>query len=155
MPLRRSTPILVVDGRATSIRIVRDLFDGLGFASIETTRDTAIALDILRTTGPRLVIGDLDMRPVSGLQLLRTIRADEKLRQCPFIMAVTKLTAEQAAIIMHAGADGFVLKPFTRATLAAKIDEALATRGTPSNRLDTNLSEAVSSSLRSHLGPAR
>jgi two-component system chemotaxis response regulator CheY len=155
VPLARFTPVLVVDGRATAIKIIRDLLEGLGFSSVETTRDGAVALDILRQKGPRLTIADLHMRPVSGLQILRAIRSDEKLRRCPFIMAVAGLSAEQASVVKYAGADGLVLKPFTRITLASKVEEVLATRRIMGTRLDTTLSDAVSSSLRNHIERAR
>ena len=128
MSVDRSAPVLLVEQRATNIQIMSDLLRSIGVAETETAADAAAALEILSQKGPRLVIADLHIQPVNGLQLLRTIRSDDKLKRTPFIMAAESLSPFEALAIKHAGVDSFLLKPFKAEALAKKVEAALQAR---------------------------
>jgi two-component system chemotaxis response regulator CheY len=147
MPVDGSTPILVVDSRRTTLRLVKDILAQLEFDNVETTVDAAKALDILGKAGPRLVIADLHMEPTSGLQLLRSIRSNDKLKRCPFIMAMNNLAPAEAIAAKHAGADGFVLKPFTPHALRTKIETVLSRQPDARNLPERPWAPSLSASL--------
>jgi two-component system chemotaxis response regulator CheY len=121
MAVDKSTPILVVDDYRTMVRIVRNLLQQLGFANVDDASDGASALVKLREQTFGLVISDWMMEPMSGLELLEQIRADPKLRALPFIMITAENRKERVARAERAGADGFIVKPFTAEALSDRI----------------------------------
>jgi two-component system, chemotaxis family, chemotaxis protein CheY len=121
MAVDKSTPILVVDDYRTMVRIVRNLLQQLGFANVDDASDGASALAKLREQTFGLVISDWMMEPMSGLELLEQIRADPKLRALPFIMITAENRKERVARAEQAGADGFIVKPFTAEALSDRI----------------------------------
>ena len=121
MAVDKSTPILVVDDYKTMIRIVRNLLQQLGFENVDDAGDGASALVKLRERAYGLVISDWMMEPMSGLELLEQIRADPKLRALPFIMITAENRKERVARAERAGADGFIVKPFTAEALSDRI----------------------------------
>jgi two-component system, chemotaxis family, chemotaxis protein CheY len=121
MAVDKSTPILVVDDYRTMVRIVRNLLQQLGFANVEDASDGASALVKLRQQTFGLVISDWMMEPMSGLELLEQIRADPELLALPFIMITAENRKERVARAEQAGADGFIVKPFTAETLSDRI----------------------------------
>jgi two-component system, chemotaxis family, chemotaxis protein CheY len=121
MAVDKSTPILVVDDYRTMIRIVRNLLHQLGFEDVDDASDGASALAKLRARRFGLVISDWMMEPMSGVELLRQVRADPKLQALPFIMITAENRKDRVAEAERAGADAYVVKPFNAEVLSERI----------------------------------
>jgi len=125
MAVDKRTPILVVDDYKTMVRIVRNLLHQLGFEDVDDANDGASALAKLRTRRFGLVISDWAMEPMSGLELLQQMRADPDLAPLPFIMITAENRKERIAKAEAAGADGWIVKPFTAETLRERITRVI------------------------------
>ncbi|WP_147198459.1 chemotaxis response regulator CheY [Pantoea sp. MBD-2R] len=112
---------LVVDDFNTMRRIVRNLLKELGFNNVEEAEDGVDALAKLRTGGFDFVVSDWNMPNMDGLQLLQTIRADSTLGKLPVLMVTAEAKKENIIAAAQAGASGYVVKPFTAATLEEKL----------------------------------
>ncbi|QHM75204.1 Chemotaxis protein CheY [Mixta theicola] len=112
---------LVVDDFNTMRRIVRNLLKELGFNNVEEAEDGADALTKLRAGGFDFIISDWNMPNMDGLQLLQTIRADAALGKLPVLMVTAEAKKENIIAAAQAGASGYVVKPFTAATLEEKL----------------------------------
>ena len=121
-------PILIVDDYKTMLKIIRNLLKQLGFNNVEEAMDGCAALMKLRSKNFGLVISDWNMVPLSGLQLLKEVRLDAKLKDVPFIMITAESKIENVIAAKEAGVYGYIVKPFTAATLKSKIDTVLAGR---------------------------
>jgi two-component system chemotaxis response regulator CheY len=121
MAVDKNTPILVVDDYKTMVRIVRNLLHQLGFDNVDDASDGASALVKLRTKRFGLVISDWAMEPMSGLELLQAMRADPDLKALPFIMITAENRKERIAQAEQAGADGYIIKPFSAEALRERI----------------------------------
>lgn len=117
--------ILVVDDYATMRRIVRNLLTQIGFSDVDEAADGASALQKLRETKFGLVISDWNMEPMTGLQLLKEIRADAKLKDMPFIMVTAESKTENVIAAKQAGVNNYIVKPFNAETLKQKIQSVL------------------------------
>lgn len=116
-----NTKFLVVDDFSTMRRIVRNLLKELGFVNIQEAEDGVDALSKLRRDDFDFVISDWNMPNMSGIELLRAIRADEKLKHLPLLMVTAEAKKENIIMAAQAGASGYVVKPFTAATLEGKL----------------------------------
>jgi two-component system, chemotaxis family, chemotaxis protein CheY len=125
MAVDKRTPILVVDDYKTMVRIVRNLLNQLGFHDVDEANDGASALAKLRARRFGLVISDWAMEPMNGLELLQQVRADPQLRTLPFIMITAENRAERVAKAEQAGANGYIVKPFTAETLSDRITRVM------------------------------
>lgn len=114
---------LVVDDFNTMRRIVRNLLKELGFNNVEEAEDGADALAKLRMGGYDFVISDWNMPNMDGLELLKTIRADATLGSLPVLMVTAEAKKENIIAAAQAGASGYVVKPFTAATLEEKLSK--------------------------------
>ena len=114
---------LVVDDFSTMRRIVRNLLKELGFANVDEAEDGAVALQKLKAGGFDFVISDWNMPNMDGLTLLQTIRADEALKKLPVLMVTAEAKKENIVAAAAAGANGYVVKPFTAATLDEKLNK--------------------------------
>lgn len=123
--MSETPPILVVDDQAKLLRLVIELMTRLGFPEVEGVTDGLQALEKLRERKYALVISDLDMEPIDGIQLLREIRADNALMNTPFILTESSFDFEDVNVAHLAGADAFILKPFDIALLKAKLKQVL------------------------------
>ncbi|KQN53041.1 chemotaxis protein CheY [Erwinia sp. E602] len=112
---------LVVDDFNTMRRIVRNLLKELGFNNVEEAEDGQDALNKLRTGGFDFVISDWNMPNMDGLQLLQAVRADATLSSLPVLMVTAEAKKENIIAAAQAGASGYVVKPFTAATLEEKL----------------------------------
>lgn len=112
---------LVVDDFNTMRRIMRNLLKELGFNNVEEAEDGVDALTKLRAGGFDFVISDWNMPNMDGLQLLQTIRADATLGKLPVLMVTAEAKKENIIAAAQAGASGYVVKPFTAATLEEKL----------------------------------
>ena len=117
--------ILVVDDYATMRRIVRNLLSQIGHLDVEEAGDGIVALQKLRETQFGLVISDWNMEPMTGLQLLKEVRADNKLNATPFIMVTAESKTENVIAAKQAGVNNYIVKPFNADTLKQKIASVL------------------------------
>ena len=120
---RTSLKFLVVDDFSTMRRIVRNLLKELGFANAEEAEDGAIALQKLRAGKFEFVVTDWNMPNMDGLTLLQSIRADPALKHLPVMMITAEAKKENIIAAAQAGASGYIVKPFTAATLSEKMEK--------------------------------
>lgn len=123
--MHKDTPILVVDDYRTMLRIIRNLLKQLDYAKVDDATDGPSALEKLREKRYGLVISDWNMEPMSGLELLRTVRADPALADLPFIMITAENRSENVLAAREAGVTNYIVKPFNAETLRTKIAAAL------------------------------
>jgi two-component system, chemotaxis family, chemotaxis protein CheY len=121
-----SMRVLVVDDYSTMRRILRNLLEQIGFKHIDEASDGGTALIKLRDTPCGLVISDWNMEPMSGIELLREVRTDEKLKNTPFIMVTAESKSENVVAAKAAGVSNYIVKPFTAETLKTKIEAVLS-----------------------------
>jgi two-component system chemotaxis response regulator CheY len=112
---------LVVDDFSTMRRIVRNLLKELGFTNVEEAEDGAIALQKLKAGSFDFVVSDWNMPNMDGLTLLQNVRADGTLKSLPFLMITAEAKKENIIAAAQAGASGYIVKPFTAATLNEKL----------------------------------
>ncbi|WP_168398737.1 chemotaxis response regulator CheY [Erwinia amylovora] len=112
---------LVVDDFATMRRIVRNLLQDLGYKNIEEAEDGQDALNRLRTSSFDFVVSDWNMPNIVGLQLLKTIRQEPELMKLPVLMVTAEAKRENIIAAAQAGANGYIVKPFTAVTLEEKL----------------------------------
>ena len=117
--------VLVVDEYATMRRIIRNLLGQIGFPDVDEAPDAPTALQKLRGGGFGLVISDWNMEPMSGLQLLKEVRADAKLKDLPFIMVTAESKTENVVAAKQAGVNNYIVKPFNGDTLRQKIQSVI------------------------------
>lgn len=113
--------VLIVDDYKTMLRIIGNLLKQLGFTNIDEASDGGDAYKKMQEKPYGLVISDWNMTPVSGLDLLRSVRKDEKLKKTPFIMITAESKTENVVTAKEAGVDNYIVKPFNAATLKTKI----------------------------------
>lgn len=113
--------ILIVDDYKTMLRIIRNLLAELGFKNVDEATDGSAALESLRAKKYDLVISDWNMEPMTGLDLLREVRADEQLSPMPFIMVTAESKTENVVAAKKAGVNNYIVKPFNAATLRSKV----------------------------------
>lgn len=121
--------ILVVDDFPTMRRIVRSLLKELGFSNVEEAEDGQEALSKLKSGGIQFVISDWNMPNMDGLEMLKRIRADEVLKPTPVLMITAEAKKDNIVAAAQAGANGYIVKPFTAATLEEKLNKIFAKLG--------------------------
>ncbi len=117
--------VLVVDDYKTMVRIIRNLLKQLNFNNVDEASDGSAALRKLREGKFDLVISDWNMEPMTGLQLLKEVRSDDKLKSLPFIMVTAESKTENVIAAKQAGVSNYIVKPFNAATLKAKLTGVL------------------------------
>ena len=126
--------ILVVDDFATMRRIVRNLLRDLGFVNVSEAEDGVVALNMLRREGNyEFVVTDWNMPNMTGIELIRAIRADAALKPLPILMVTAEAKRENIIEAAQAGASGYVVKPFTGATLDEKLQKIFLSMQTKGN----------------------
>ncbi len=110
-----------MNGYKPAVRIIRALLKQIGFNNIEEATGGSAALLMLRQTDFGLVISDWNMEPMTGLQLLKVVRADEQLKSLPFIMIAAESKTENVVAAKEAGVSNYIVKPFSPATLKTKL----------------------------------
>jgi two-component system chemotaxis response regulator CheY len=118
---------LVVDDFSTMRRIVRNLLKELGFTNVQEAEDGVDALNKLRGGDFDFVVSDWNMPNMTGIDLLRAIRADATLKHLPVLMVTAEAKRENIIEAAQAGASGYVVKPFTAATLDEKLKKIFQT----------------------------
>jgi two-component system chemotaxis response regulator CheY len=125
-----SMNVLVVDDYSTMRRILRNLLEQLGFKNVDEADSGSGALEKLRTgKNYGLVISDWNMEPMTGLQLLKEVRADMKLKGTPFIMVTAESKTENVVAAKEAGVNNYIVKPFNAATLKQKMESVIGPIG--------------------------
>ena len=125
MAIDKSMPILIVDDYKTMLRVLRNLLRQLNFGNIEEATDGSMALQKLRQQDFGFVISDWNMGPMTGIQLLREVRADDKLKHLPFIMITAESKSENFIVAKQAGVSNYIVKPFSAETLKSKMTSVL------------------------------
>jgi len=117
--------ILIVDDYKTMLRIIRSLLTQIGFSNIDEAANGAMALNRLKEKKYELIISDWNMEPMTGLELLKNVRADEKTKNIPFIMVTAESKTENVIAAKQAGVSNYIVKPFNAETLKAKLASVL------------------------------
>ena len=118
---------LVVDDFSTMRRIVRNLLKELGFTNVTEAEDGVDGLTKLRAEPFDFVVSDWNMPNMTGIDMLRAIRADPALKHLPVLMVTAEAKRENIIEAAQAGASGYVVKPFTAATLSEKLNKIFQT----------------------------
>ncbi len=114
--------ILVVDDFPTMRRIVKTLLRQLGYTNIIEAEDGELAYKLLKATPDiEFIVSDWNMPNMTGLELLKTVRADEKFKHLPFLMVTAEAEKENIIEAVKSGVSNYVVKPFTAATLKEKM----------------------------------
>ncbi len=117
--------VLVVDDYNTMRRILRNLLSQIGFTNVEEAEDGSTGLRKMRDGAFGLVISDWNMAPMSGLDFLKEVRSDRKLKDIPFIMITAESKTENVVAAKAAGVSNYIVKPFNADTLKRKIEAVL------------------------------
>ena len=120
MSVSMTMPILIVDDYNTMIRILRNLLRQLGFSNIDEANDGDAALAKMQSKSYALVISDWSMAPMTGMELLKRVRAEERTKETPFVMVADDMD-EGADAERRAGASTYIVKPFTAQSLKSKL----------------------------------
>jgi two-component system chemotaxis response regulator CheY len=124
MAINRDMRILVVDDFSTMRRIVKNLLQELGFSNFEEAEDGVQAWNSIEThKGFDFVVSDWNMPNMTGIDLLRKVRADDRFKGTPFLLITAEAKRSQILEAAEAGVDGYIVKPFTAATLNEKISK--------------------------------
>lgn len=126
MAVDKNMKVLIVDDYNTMLRILRNLLKQLEFNNVEEASDGQAALEKVRAEGDYgLIISDWNMEPMTGIQFLREVRADENLKHIPFIMVTAESKSENVIAAKEAGVSNYIVKPFNAETLKAKMVSVL------------------------------
>ncbi|MDP2448760.1 MAG: chemotaxis response regulator CheY [Polaromonas sp.] len=117
----KNIKILVVDDFPTMRRIVRNLLKELDFVNVDEAEDGAVGLEKVRSGNYGFVVSDWNMPNMDGLAMLQAIRADPAFAKLPVLMVTAEAKKENIIAAAKAGANGYVVKPFTAITLEEKI----------------------------------
>ncbi|WP_442952164.1 MULTISPECIES: chemotaxis response regulator CheY [unclassified Roseateles] len=112
---------LVVDDFSTMRRIVRGLLKEIGYNNCEEAEDGVEALNMLKQTKFDFVVSDINMPNMTGFELLNAIKADANLKHLPVLMVTAEARKEDIVLAAQSGAAGYIVKPFTKATLEEKV----------------------------------
>ena len=121
--LDKNMKVLVVDDFSTMRRIVKNLLRDLGFTNIQEADDGSTALPMLKDGDFDFVVTDWNMPGMQGIDLLKAIRADASLSHIPVLLITAEAKKEQIVMAAQAGVNGYIVKPFTAATLKTKLDK--------------------------------
>lgn len=121
--LNKNMKILIVDDFSTMRRIIKNLLRDLGFTNTEEADDGATALPMLRSGNFDFLVTDWNMPIMTGLELLKEVRADDKLKHLPVLMVTAEAKRDQIIEAAQAGVNGYVVKPFTAQVLKDKIEK--------------------------------
>jgi two-component system chemotaxis response regulator CheY len=121
MAVDTSMDVLIVDDYKTMLRIIRNLLKQLGFENVDEAADGTEALGKLKEKDYGLIISDWNMEPMTGFELLKEVRADDKMKGTPFIMVTAESKTDNVVAAKQAGVNNYIVKPFNAATLKSKL----------------------------------
>lgn len=116
---------LIVDDFSTMRRIIRGLLKEMGCHHADEAEDGAIALNMLRAQKFDFVVSDINMPNMNGFELLKAIKADDDLKHLPVLMVTAEARKEDIVLAAQSGAAGYIVKPFTKATLEEKVHKIM------------------------------
>ena len=119
----KNMKILIVDDFSTMRRIIKNLLRDLGFNNTEEADDGNTGLPKLQSGNFDFLVTDWNMPGMTGIDLLRAVRADDKLKSLPVLMVTAEAKKEQIVMAAQEGVNGYIVKPFTAQTLKEKIDK--------------------------------
>lgn len=125
----KNMKFLIVDDFSTMRRIIRNLLKELEFTNADEAEDGVVALSKLRGGNFEFVVSDWNMPNMTGIELLRAIRADDALKHLPVLMVTAEAKKENIIAAAQAGASGYVVKPFTAAVLEEKLNKIFEKMG--------------------------
>ena len=125
MAVDKNFPILIVDDYKTMLRIIHNLLKQIGFDNIDEATDGAMAIEKLKEKNYGLLISDWNMEPMTGFELLKHVRANEKTKDLPFIMITAESKTENVIAAKEAGVSNYIVKPFNAETLKTKLISVL------------------------------
>ncbi len=118
--------ILIVDDYKTMLRVIRNLLGQIGYKNVDEATDGGMALEMIARKQYGLIISDWNMEPMSGFDLLKSVRATAgPMQKVPFIMVTAESKTENIIAAKQAGVNNYIVKPFSAETLKAKIDSVL------------------------------
>lgn len=123
-----STPdlkFLIVDDFSTMRRIVRGLLKEIGYNNAEEAEDGVVALQMLKNAKFDFVVSDINMPNMNGFDLLKAVKADDSLKHIPVLMVTAEARKEDIVLAAQTGAAGYIVKPFTKATLEEKVQKIM------------------------------
>jgi two-component system chemotaxis response regulator CheY len=120
---------LIVDDFSTMRRIVRGLLKGMGCNHADEAEDGAVALNMLKSQKFDFVVSDINMPNMNGFELLKAIKAEDSLKHLPVLMVTAEARKEDIVLAAQSGASGYIVKPFTKATLEEKVQKILQKMG--------------------------
>ncbi|MGE4298740.1 MAG: chemotaxis response regulator CheY [Desulfovibrionaceae bacterium] len=123
MPLNLSMRVLVVDDFSTMRRIVKNILRQIGFTNIEEADDGTTAWDVINKGGIDFIVSDWNMPQMTGIELLRKVRASEEFGDTPFLMVTAEAQQENIIEAVQAKVSNYIVKPFTADVLKQKIDK--------------------------------
>ncbi len=122
---------LIVDDFSTMRRIVRGLLKEMGCNNADEAEDGAVALSMLKANKYDFVVSDINMPNMNGFALLKAVKAEENLKHIPVLMVTAEARKEDIVMAAQSGAAGYIVKPFTKATLEEKVQKILQKIATP------------------------
>ena len=122
---------LIVDDFSTMRRIVRGLLKEMGCNNADEAEDGVAALNMLKAQKFDFVVSDINMPNMNGFDLLKAIKADESLKHLPVLMVTAEARKEDIVLAAQSGAAGYIVKPFTKATLEEKVQKIMQKLGQP------------------------
>ncbi len=128
MAVDKNMNVLVVDDYQTMIRIIKNLLKQLGFGNVDEATDGTMAYDMISKKNYGLIISDWNMEPMSGLELLKKVRAtvnNDNICKVPFIMITAESKTENVIAAKQAGVNNYIVKPFNAETLKTKISSVI------------------------------
>ena len=131
MSIPTDMKFLIVDDFSTMRRIVRGLLKEIGYNNAEEAEDGAVALNMLRNAKFDFVVSDINMPNMNGFELLNEIKKDESLKHLPVLMVTAEARKEDIVRAAQDGAAGYIVKPFTKATLEEKVQKIMQKLATP------------------------
>ena len=120
---------LIVDDFSTMRRIIRNILKEIGYAHADEAEDGQVALAKLKSAAFDFVVSDINMPNMNGFQLLQSIRADDSLKGLPVLMVTAEARKEDIVTAAQSGASGYIVKPFTKATLEEKVQKIMQKLG--------------------------
>jgi two-component system chemotaxis response regulator CheY len=125
MPIDKSINVLVVDDIATMRGIVKGVLKQIGFTNVIEAENGCLALKELKKEDVGLIVSDWNMPNMTGLELLKAVRGDEKLKSIPFIMVTADGHKENVVEAVKCGVNNYLVKPFTSETFGEKLEKIL------------------------------
>ena len=116
---------LIVDDFSTMRRIVRGLLKEMGCHNADEAEDGAVALNMLKAQKYDFVVSDINMPNMTGFDLLKAVKADDNLKHLPMLMVTAEARKEDIVLAAQSGAAGYIVKPFTKATLEEKVQKII------------------------------